>query len=91
MDGFGRCFFPDAGRARVGVVDTAGNEVTWFGSYGNVDSAGPGSMKPMPPIPLWWPQAVAVDDRAVYVGDRLNRRIVCVKIAYQIEETCKVD
>ena len=90
VDGFGRCFFPDAGRARVGIVDSAGNELGWFGAYGNVDSAGPGSVVPTPAIPLWWPQAVAVDDRAVYVGDRLNRRILAVKLTSRAEDTCEL-
>jgi len=88
VDGFGRSFFPDACRFRVGVIDTAGNEVCWFGSYGNQDSAGPDSAIPTPDIPLYWPQAVAVGDDAVYVGDRLNRRVVRVKLAYTAEATC---
>jgi len=87
VDGFGRSFFPDAGRCRVGVVDTAGNELTWFGKYGNQDSGGPASAVPTPEIPLWWPQAVAVGDDAVYIGDRLNRRVVRVKLLYAAEET----
>ena len=85
VDGFGRSFFPDAGRSRVGVADTAGNELCWFGAYGNADSAGPGSAVPTPAIPFCWPQAVAVDDHAAYVGDRLNRRIVRVKLGYRAE------
>ena len=90
VDGFGRSFFPDAGRARVGVLDTAGNLICTFGAYGNPDSAGPGSLIPTPAIPLWWPQAVAVDDSAAYVGDRLNRRIVCVDLSYQAEALCEI-
>lgn len=88
VDGFGRSFFPDACRFRVGVIDTAGNEICWFGSYGNQDSAGPGSAVAVPEIPLWWPYAVAVGDDAVYIGDRLNRRVLRVKLAYQAEATC---
>jgi sugar lactone lactonase YvrE len=87
VDGFGRSFFPDAGRCRMGVVDTAGNELAWFGKYGNQDSGGSGSAVPAPEIPLWWPQAVAVGDDAVYIGDRLNRRVVRVKLLYAAEET----
>lgn len=90
VDGFGRVFFPDAGRSRVGVLDSAGNVVTWFGNYGNVDSAGLASAVPAPDIPLCWPQAVAVGDRAVYVGDRLNRRILAVDLAYAAEVVCRV-
>jgi sugar lactone lactonase YvrE len=94
VDGFGRCFFPDAGRSRAGVVDTAGNLVTWFGGYGNPDSKGlaPGAGGPPgePAIPLCWPQALAVDDRFAYVGDRVNRRIVEVRLGYDADQRCPV-
>ena len=50
VDGFGRSFFPDAGRFRVGVIDTNGNEICWFGRYGNADSTR---------MSFCWPQAVA--------------------------------
>jgi hypothetical protein len=104
VDGFGRSFFCDAGRFRVGVLDTAGNEIGWIGSYGNQDSGVPREEKPRQAagpeprtlnpenssIPFAWPQAVAVDDHAVYVGDRLNRRIVRVKLGYAAEQTCEV-
>jgi hypothetical protein len=90
VDGFGRSFFCDAGRFRVGVIDTAGNELGWIGGYGNQDSAGPGSAIPKPEIAFAWPQAVAVGDQAVYVGDRLNRRIVRVKLGYAVEQNCEV-
>jgi DNA-binding beta-propeller fold protein YncE len=81
VDGFGRVFYPDAGRAQVGVLDTAGNLICTFGKYGNPDSTG---------LSFWWPQAVAVDDTSVFVGDRLNRRIVEASLSYQREETCEV-
>jgi hypothetical protein len=90
VDGFGRSFFPDAARFRVGVIDTAGNAITWFGGYGNQDSAGPNSAVPVPEIPLYWPHAVAVGDEAAYVGDRLNRRVVRIKLDYAAEATCAV-
>jgi hypothetical protein len=85
VDGFGRSFFPDAGRFRVGVIDTAGNEVAWLGAYGNQDSAGAGSSLSTPAIPLLWPYAVAVGDDAIYVGDRLNRRVLRVNLKYAAE------
>ncbi len=91
VDGFGRSFFADAGRFRVWVLDTGGNKIGWFGSYGNVDSGGPGSEIPKPDIPLAWPQAVAVENSGtVYVGDRINRRVVKVKLNCAAEETCDV-
>ncbi|MCG3178564.1 MAG: hypothetical protein BIFFINMI_00892 [Phycisphaerae bacterium] len=81
VDGFGRCFYGDTGRFRVGVLDTAGNEICTFGTYGNQDATGPG-------IGLCWPQAVAVGDRAAYVGDRMNRRIVRVILSASAEAAC---
>lgn len=86
VDGFGRVFFPDVGRFRVGVLDTNGNLVTWFGGYGNRDSAGPGSAVPVPEIPLTWGHIVAVSDEAAYVGDRLACRVVRVKLDYHTQE-----
>ncbi|HOX06997.1 MAG TPA: hypothetical protein PK280_11395 [Planctomycetota bacterium] len=91
VDGFGRSFFCDAGRFRIGVLDTAGNEICWFGGYGNQDSAGPGSAAPRPEIAFAWPQAVAVGDRDALVGDRVNRRITRVKLAYRAEAARAVE
>jgi hypothetical protein len=88
VDGFGRSFFPDACRFRVAVLDTAGNLICTFGSYGNQDSTGPAGVPDE--IPLCWPQAVAVGDEAAYVADRLNRRVVRVQLSYRTEATCPV-
>ncbi len=90
VDGFGRVFFPDACQFRAGVLDTNGNLVAWFGSYGNQDSAGPGSKAPQPEIAFYWPWLVCVDDGRAYVGDRLNRRVVAVKLDYAAEAACPV-
>jgi hypothetical protein len=43
VDDFGRTFAPDTGRFRVGVLDTAGNEILSIGGYGNQDCCGPDS------------------------------------------------
>ena len=88
VDGFGRSFFPDACGFRVGVLDTGGNLVCWFGNYGNQDSAGPGSLIPTPEIPIGWVHAVAANDEAAFVGDRLNQRVVRVKLNYAAEAAC---
>jgi len=90
VDGFGRSFFGDACGFRVGVLDSAGNLICWFGDYGNQDSAGPKSAIPEPEIPFGWVNAVAVDDEAAYIGDRLNQRVVKVKLGCSVEETCEV-
>ena len=60
VDEYGRSFFPDAARFRVGMLDTGGNPIAWFGAYGNVDSAGPESRLPTPALPLLWPENIAV-------------------------------
>jgi hypothetical protein len=83
VDGFGRSFFPDALGFRVGILDTAGNHIAWFGKYGNADSTGP-------EIGLQWPHEICVSDEAAYVADRLNRRVVAVKLAYAAEEILPV-
>jgi len=43
VDPFGRVWYPDLGRYRVGVLDTNGNLITTFGGYGNAESRGPDS------------------------------------------------
>jgi hypothetical protein len=43
VDDFGRTFYPDEGRFRVTVLDTAGNVITHIGAYGNQDCWGPDS------------------------------------------------
>jgi hypothetical protein len=40
VDDFGRVFYPDMLRYRVGVLDTNGNVILHFGGYGNADSMG---------------------------------------------------
>ncbi len=90
VDEFGRVYFPDVARFCVHVLDTAGNHLLQFGSYGNQDSAGPGSRVPEPPIAFAWPQIVAADCRAVYVADQLNRRIVRIRLAHAVEATVPV-
>lgn len=90
VDEFGRVFYPDAARFCVGVLDTDGNVILHFGSYGNQDSAGPNSAIGEPEIAFAWPQIVAADSKAVYVADQLNRRIVRVKLTYTSEATCKI-
>jgi hypothetical protein len=77
VDGFGRSFFPDCLGFRVGMLDTAGNLIGWFGKYGNPDGEG---------LSFQWPHLVCVSDDAAYVGDRLNRRVVAAKLAYAAEE-----
>jgi len=43
VDLFGRVWYPDLCRFRVGVLDTNGNLIMQFGGYGNAESMGPDS------------------------------------------------
>ena len=74
------------------MLDNNGNVITRFGRYGNADSRGPGqdSLIKTPDIPLGWPEAVGVSQKAVYVADVLNRRIVRLRKTYAAERTCRI-
>jgi len=90
IDRHDRLFVPDVFRFSVGVVDSAGNEITRIGDYGNVDSAGPGSLVPKPEIPLASPNAVAAGEDKVFVADRKSRRIVVIDLEFAASETVPV-
>ncbi|MGQ9662357.1 MAG: hypothetical protein ACUVWX_08490 [Kiritimatiellia bacterium] len=90
MDNYGRLWVPDVFRFRVTVLDSLGNELARIGSYGNLDSAGPGSLMPQPAIPFTFPNAVAVTDDRMYVADRKSRRIVVATIVHAAEEVTEV-
>ena len=87
VDGFGRTFFPDALRFRVGMLDTAGNVIGHFGSYGNVDE--PATL-PSKTVPVYWPDGITVGNGVVYVGDRLNNRVLAVKLTHAAEASVTV-
>ena len=80
-DDWGRLWVPDAPGHCVAVLDSAGNVITRFGSYGNRDAMGPGSAVPKPPIPFWSPERVAALDGDAFVVDGLNCRMVQVRLA----------
>lgn len=82
VDEFGRSFFPDAAQCRVGMLDTNGNLLGWFGQYGNADSG-----KEHAGVPILWPYCIAVGDQGIFVGDRLNRRVAWVRITYSAQQT----
>ena len=93
VDPFGRVFYPDLGRFRVGVLDTNGNKITHFGGYGNADSCGPDSKNKElgdPEIAFSWLIGVGVTDRYAYMGDSMNRRLLRAKLSYTAEEICNV-
>ncbi len=90
IDGFDRLFVPDPFRFSVGVLDSAGNEITRFGSYGNMDSRGPGSPVPVPEITFGWPIEAKYNNGRVFVADLVNRRVVSVRIKHAVVSECPV-
>lgn len=90
IDEYDRIFVPDVFRCSVGVVDSAGNEITRIGAYGNVDSAGPKSAIPEPAIAFVSPTAVAIGEGKAYVADRKSRRIAVINLTYAAEEKMEV-
>ncbi|KKK78230.1 hypothetical protein LCGC14_2845660, partial [marine sediment metagenome] len=50
-----------------------------------MDSRGPDSLIPTPAIAFAWPQYVALSDKAIYVADVINRRIVRITMACAAE------
>lgn len=90
VDEFGRTWFPDTNLFQVRVIDTNGNRITEFGSYGNADSKGKDSVDSSlakPDIAFAWIVGVAVTDKYIYTGDSINRRMLKIKMTYQAEET----
>jgi hypothetical protein len=85
VDYYGRSFYPDAGQSRVGVLDTAGNPICRFGSYGNRDAEGKDAY-----VPLTMGIAVAASDRYAYVCDLASHCLIRVKLTYAAEESCAV-
>jgi hypothetical protein len=97
VDRYGRIVMPNAVANCVTVVDNAGNEILTFGKYGNFDSQyvpdGAKDGKPLvdtPEIPLSWPVAAGVSDKAIYVNDYYNRRLVRSDFTWKAEASCPV-
>jgi hypothetical protein len=91
IDAHDRLFVPDPFRFSVAVLDSAGNELTRFGAYGNMDSRGPGSPVPGPAIAFGWP-ITAVEHRGhVFVADLVNRRVVAVRLEHAAESSARIE
>lgn len=86
-DEYGRIFIPDVCTSSVQILDSAGNFIMRFGSYGNWDAQGPSSAVPRPDIPLRYPSDIAVVDRYIAVADSYNRRVLELHVSYAAEET----
>jgi hypothetical protein len=72
-----------AGVHSVQIIDAAtGRQVGEFGSYGNFDCQGPGSLNAHPELPLGIISAMAVWKDRLFIVDVLNRRIVKCRIHY---------
>jgi len=91
LDRFDRLFVPDPFRSCVHVLDASGNTITRFGSYGNMDSRGPGSRVPEPAIPLGWPLSVECAGGRAFIADLVNRRIVAVGFEHAAAGECAVE
>lgn len=82
---------PDLYRFRIAVLDGAGNEVTHFGAYGNMEHRGPGSPHPEPAIAFAWPIAARLGGGRVLVADLSNHRIVAVQLGHAADATCDIE
>lgn len=91
-DPYGRVYAPSAFHSSVEMVDPAGNRLARIGSYGNADSAGPGSRIPEPEIAFAWPTVCnyAQADGRLYVSDSVNRRVLVIRFDHAAEATCTV-
>ncbi|MBL8025933.1 MAG: T9SS type A sorting domain-containing protein [Fibrobacteres bacterium] len=89
VDPYGRIYVPNGVTCQVYVADNAGTNIAVFGSYGNSDSrgglAGPGELIAEPAIPLSWPTSVAASEDFIYIGDRINARLVRVQMDYTLD------
>jgi hypothetical protein len=90
LDGFDRAFVQDEGDYCLKVVDSGGNLIAAMGGYGNPESKGPGSAVAVPKVPFRSMHAVATTDRAVYVFDSQNRRVVRIRLEAQAAEVAEV-
>jgi DNA-binding beta-propeller fold protein YncE len=97
LDRYGRLVLPNAISNSVAVIDNAGNVISEFGKYGNFDSqyVPPDARdgKPLiatPDIPLAWPVGAGFTEKAVYVTDNYNRRVVRADMTWKAEEVCAI-
>ena len=87
VDGHGRIIYPEAYRFNVVVLDNNKNELLRFGDYGNRDQQGKFGNVPSPDIPLTAPWYVEKVNNSIYISDAVSRRILRVKLRYQISAT----
>ncbi len=90
LDRYGRLFVPETPSRRINVLDGEGNLLCSFGRYGNPDNGGKGSPRPIKGIPINWVYNVTASDKALYISDTNNRRVLKVKLDYQAAARCPV-
>jgi DNA-binding beta-propeller fold protein YncE len=97
LDRYGRVVLPNAVSNSITVLDNAGNVIVEFGKYGNFDSqyVPPDAKdgKPLiatPDIPMAWPVGAGFTEKAVYVSDNYNRRVVRADMTWKAEESCAI-
>jgi len=98
LDRYGRLILPNAITNSVLLYDNAGNVILEFGKYGNFDSlyVNPNlktgkAGKPTvagPALPMAWPTCAGFTEKALYVLDTYNRRVVRVERTWAVEATC---
>lgn len=94
IDYFARTLAPETDHHSVAILDTNGNLILRVGRYGNVDSAGPGSLVPLggDEVGLLYACFVASDtDRRLFIADAGNGRIVSASMNYHVSETLQVN
>ena len=88
MDFFARSWVPANQCFSVMVLDANGNRIARLGRYGNVDDTETDrKQRRGDGIRLAWPRAVAVSDKALYVADTANRRVLRAVLSYAVGQT----
>lgn len=90
FDYLNRTFAPELERYSVAVLDSNGNLITRIGKYGNRDSMGPKSLKPVGGDEVAMEHGAylaAQTDKFLYISDIGNDRIISVKLSYSASET----
>ncbi len=85
VDPHDRVFIPNAFLFHVQVVDRNNNLILRIGKYGNADECSKEDG-----IGLAWPTCVSAGDTYVYIGDRLLRKMVRLKMVYHSETSAKI-
>jgi hypothetical protein len=89
FDYLNRSFAPELERYSVAVLDSNGNLITRIGKYGNHDSSGAKSLKPVGGDEVTMVHGAylaTMSDKFLYIADIANDRIVEVKLNYASNE-----